>query len=153
MELTLLSSGDLLRRVNVTCCDKSRCDLFKGNNRHIPAVAKRTVTRVAMRLSTGKRRQTEKKVAFRKLTFSPDIHRGTHLGCITRFRDSWPSSRLFRPKQEEHPSNQTKALALVEAVEATGIEPFEQPERYPKIEKEEVRLVCWLAIHAQPGTS
>ena len=36
-----------------------------------------------------------KKVAFRNLLLSPDFHRGTHLGCITRFRDSWASSRLL----------------------------------------------------------
>ena len=33
--------------------------------------------------------------------------------------------------------------------ERTGkIEPFEQPERYPKIDLEEVRLICWLAIQS-----
>ena len=37
-----------------------------------------------------------KNVAFRNLLISPDFHRGTHLGCITRFRDSWASSRLLR---------------------------------------------------------
>jgi hypothetical protein len=31
---------------------------------------------------------------------------------------------------------------------ATGIEPFEQPERFPRIEEDEVRLVCWLEIQA-----
>ena len=31
--------------------------------------------------------------------------------------------------------------------------PFEQPERYPKIEHDEVRLVCWLAIQSEPETS
>ena len=50
--------------------------------------------------------------------------------------------------KEEHPTNQAMALSLIEAVEATGIEPFEQPDRYPKIDGDEVRLVCWLAIQA-----
>ena len=39
---------------------------------------------------------------------------------------------------------------MIAAVKETGIEPFEQPERYPKIEHDEVRLVCWLAIQAEP---
>ena len=54
--------------------------------------------------------------------------------------------------KEEHASNQDKARALIKAVQDTGIEPFEQPERFPKIEREEVRLVCWLAIQADLET-
>ena len=57
-------------------------------------------------------------------------------------------NKLREVWKEEYLSNQAKALALVEAVEATGIEPFDQPERFPKIERDEVRLVCWLAIQA-----
>lgn len=65
----------------------------------------------------------------------------------------WPmreENKLREVWKEEHPSHQAKALALIEAVEETGIEPFEQPERFPKIERDEVRLVCWLAIQAEP---
>lgn len=36
-----------------------------------------------------------KKSRFRNSLFSSDLHRGTHLGCVTRFRDSWAISRLF----------------------------------------------------------
>jgi len=50
---------------------------------------------------------------------------------------------------EEYPSNEEKAKALVIAVEASGIEPYEVPEKYPKIDKEEVRLICWLAVQAE----
>jgi hypothetical protein len=64
----------------------------------------------------------------------------------------WPmreEKKLREVWKEEHPSAQTKALALIKAVDETGIEPFEQPERFPKIEGDEVRLVCWLAIQAE----
>ena len=68
----------------------------------------------------------------------------------------WPmreENKLREVWKEEHASTQAKALALLEAVRATGIEPFEEPERFPKIEREEVRLVCWLAIQAGLETS
>jgi hypothetical protein len=64
----------------------------------------------------------------------------------------WPrreENKLREVWKEEHVSNQEKALALIKAVDETGIEPFEQPERFPKIEGDEVRLVCWLAIQAE----
>ena len=63
----------------------------------------------------------------------------------------WPmreENKLRVVWKEEHPTNQAMALSLIEAVEATGIEPFEQPDRYPKIDADEVRLICWLAIQA-----
>jgi Helicase conserved C-terminal domain/PLD-like domain/SNF2-related domain len=61
----------------------------------------------------------------------------------------WPmreENKLRQVWNDEHPSTQAKAQALIKAVEDTGIEPFEQPERFPKIGSDEVRLVCWLAI-------
>ena len=67
----------------------------------------------------------------------------------------WPmreENKLREVWKEEYPSNQVKALALIEAVEATGIEPYEQPPRYPKIDLDEIRLVCWLAIQADTTT-
>ena len=64
----------------------------------------------------------------------------------------WPrreENKLREVWKEEQGSNQEKALALIKAVDETGIEPFEQPERFPKIDGDEVRLVCWLAIQAE----
>ena len=61
----------------------------------------------------------------------------------------WPmreENKLREVWKTEYPSNEAKAEALVEAVKASGIEPYEQPERFPKIDREEVRLICWLAI-------
>lgn len=52
-----------------------------------------------------------------------------------------------------HSSKQDKAKSLVGAIKETGIEPFEQPDRYPVIEKREVQLVCWLAIAAEIESS
>ena len=63
----------------------------------------------------------------------------------------WPmreESKLRVVWKEEFPTFQAKALALIKAVEDTGIEPFEQPERYPKIDLDEIRLICWLAVQA-----
>lgn len=64
----------------------------------------------------------------------------------------WPrreENKLREVWQVEYGSRQAKALALVEAVKSTGIEPFEQPERFPKIDQDEVRLICWLRIQAE----
>jgi hypothetical protein len=64
----------------------------------------------------------------------------------------WPmreENKLREVWKEEHPSNEAKTKALVDAVKASGIEPYEQPERFPKIDREEVRLICWLAIQAE----
>ncbi|MDG2014015.1 MAG: hypothetical protein P8J33_10940 [Pirellulaceae bacterium] len=58
-------------------------------------------------------------------------------------------NRLRLVWNDETVSGKEKARALYEAVKATGIEPFEQPDRYPKIDPDEVRLVCWLAIEAE----
>ena len=63
----------------------------------------------------------------------------------------WPrreENKLREVWKEGHASNHEKAIALINAVEETGIEPFEQPARFPKIDGDEVRLVCWLAIQA-----
>lgn len=67
----------------------------------------------------------------------------------------WPireENKLREVWKEEHPSNQAKALALIEVVESTGIEPFEQPQRFLKIDRDEIRLICWLVIQAEPRT-
>jgi len=75
---------------------------------------------------------------------------------LDRVSDTLASPWLMREEnklrevwKEEHPSNQAKALAIIKAVKETGIEPFEQPERFPRIYGDEVRLVCWLAIQAE----
>jgi len=64
----------------------------------------------------------------------------------------WPmreESKLRQVWKAEFTSHQAKAAALMEAVEATGIEPYEQPERFPKIDLDEVRLVCWMQIQSE----
>ena len=63
----------------------------------------------------------------------------------------WPlreENKLRVVWKEEYPSNQAKTKALVEAVIASGIEPYEQPERFPKIERDEIRLICWMLIRS-----
>jgi len=78
---------------------------------------------------------------------------GMEVATAERISDTlaspWPrreENRLREVWKTEFPSTQAKAKALAEAVENTGIEPFEQPERFPKIGPEQVRLVCWLRI-------
>lgn len=64
----------------------------------------------------------------------------------------WPmreENKLRIVWKEEHPSAQAKAKALFHAVVETGIEPYEVPDRFPKIDHAEVRLVCWLFIEAE----
>jgi len=64
----------------------------------------------------------------------------------------WPrreENKLREVWNQEYPSAQEKAAALVKAVKETGIEPYEQPQRYPKIDPEEVRVVCWLGIQVE----
>ena len=59
-----------------------------------------------------------------------------------------PRTTIGTVWKEEYSNNQARAEALIKAVEDTGIEPFEEPERYPKIDLDEVRLICWLAVEA-----
>ena len=64
----------------------------------------------------------------------------------------WPmreEKKLREIWDGDFPSLQEKASALVKAVKETGIEPYEVPMNFPVIEREEVRLVCWLAIQAE----
>jgi hypothetical protein len=61
----------------------------------------------------------------------------------------WPmreENKLRLVWKEEYSNNQAKAEALIKAVKDTRFEPFEQPDRYPNIDLDEVRLICWLAV-------
>jgi trans-aconitate methyltransferase len=61
----------------------------------------------------------------------------------------WPmreENKLRIVWKEEYSNNQARAEAIIKAVEGTGIEPFDTPDRYPKIDLDEVRLICWLAV-------
>jgi len=42
--------------------------------------------------------------------------------------------------------NKEKSQALVEKIDDLGLQPFQAPEPLPRIEKDEIILVCWLAI-------
>ena len=83
---------------------------------------------------------------------SSDVEQGELDRVSEILLSPWPrreENKLREVWQEEHASNQIKAAALFEAVLATGIDAFEQPERYPKIDLDEVRLICWLAVEAE----
>jgi len=62
-------------------------------------------------------------------------------------------NKLREVWKNEYPSNNDKATALMMAVKATGIEPCAPPERFPRIERDEVRLVCWLEIQAEQANA
>jgi hypothetical protein len=82
----------------------------------------------------------------------PDVEQARLDRVSETLLSPWPNreeNKLREVWREEYPSSKERAKALIEAVEETGIEPFEQPERYPKIELDEVRLVCWLAVQAE----
>ena len=49
----------------------------------------------------------------------------------------------------EHPSDEARVKAVIEAVEEIGLEPFRPPVPLPPIEQDEVHLICWMAIEAQ----
>jgi hypothetical protein len=38
---------------------------------------------------------------------------------------------------------------LVEEVEKIGVEPFQAPAPLPPIERDEIHLVCWLALESE----
>ena len=63
----------------------------------------------------------------------------------------WPRRQEWKLREvwtAEHESERAKVQALIECVQDTGIEPVDHPERYQNIDKDEVRLVCWLRIEA-----
>jgi hypothetical protein len=49
----------------------------------------------------------------------------------------------------DFPSRMAKARALVEEIERIGAEPFHPPDPLPPIEREDVQLICWLAIERE----
>lgn len=84
---------------------------------------------------------------------SPEKVEQTRMDKISNILISpWPrreENKLREVWKQEYESPFEKAYALIEAVESTGIEPFEQPERFPRIDHDEVRLVCWLQIQSE----
>ncbi|MBH57709.1 MAG: helicase [Planctomycetaceae bacterium] len=64
----------------------------------------------------------------------------------------WPrreENRLREVWKRDFKDRKSKASALIDAIIETGIEPYEQPERYPKISREQIHLVCWMYIQAE----
>jgi len=49
----------------------------------------------------------------------------------------------------EYASAEAKSVALIEEVERIGLEPFQAPEPLPPIQRDDVHLICWMAIEAQ----
>lgn len=57
--------------------------------------------------------------------------------------------KVFTSINEDRPNPQ----ALVEAVEALGLEPCKPPKPLPPIEPDEIHLIHWMGIEAQDLTS
>ena len=49
----------------------------------------------------------------------------------------------------EYASAEAKSVALIEEVERIGLEPFQAPEPLPPIQRDDVHLICWMAIEAE----
>jgi hypothetical protein len=64
----------------------------------------------------------------------------------------WPAreERELRTRfNDADDSGATKAARLVSYALDTGIEPFRAPDPLPPIEREEIHLVCWMAVKAK----
>jgi len=64
----------------------------------------------------------------------------------------WPrreENKLREVWMREFASMQERSAAVIEAVKETGIVPFEQPAKFPKINRDEIRLICWLWIQSE----
>jgi hypothetical protein len=48
--------------------------------------------------------------------------------------------------EDETRSGAAKVLHLIERILDTGVEPFREPPTLPPIRREEIELVCWMAI-------
>lgn len=48
--------------------------------------------------------------------------------------------------EREYPSFDVKSKAIIEEVERIGLEPFKPPTPLPPIQREEIHLLCWMAI-------
>ena len=49
----------------------------------------------------------------------------------------------------EYSSDKEKSLALIKKIENIGIEPYQAPDPLPLIDKDEIHLICWLAIQSE----
>ena len=49
----------------------------------------------------------------------------------------------------EYKNDEEKSIALYNAVDETGIEPFMSPDPFPYIDEEEILLICWMAIQKE----
>jgi hypothetical protein len=54
--------------------------------------------------------------------------------------------------EDERRAGRDKARCLVEQILGTGLEPFREPPTLPPIRKDEIELVCWLAITPETVT-
>jgi hypothetical protein len=55
--------------------------------------------------------------------------------------------------EDERRAGREKARHLVEQILATGLEAFREPPTLPPIRKDEIELVCWLAIAPEAVTA
>ena len=65
----------------------------------------------------------------------------------------WPrreENQLRAVWKQELDTPVEKAVALLKEIEEIGVEPFRAPEPLPPISPEDISLICWLAIPAEP---
>ena len=65
-------------------------------------------------------------------------------------RDQITLRRWFNAEKDEgRPNNQDLALNLVDNVLKTGLQPSQPPPPLPLIEKDDIKLLCWMAIECE----
>jgi hypothetical protein len=71
--------------------------------------------------------------------------------CLDAIETPWSrreENQLREVWNGEFAAPEERVRALIECVEAVGVEPFVPPEPLPPIEPDEIHLVCWLGISA-----
>jgi len=75
--------------------------------------------------------------------------------CLDAVESPWSrreENQLRVAWERESPGVSEKVRDLVETVEAIGAEPFRAPDPLPPIERDEIHLICWLAIEPEAET-
>jgi hypothetical protein len=80
-----------------------------------------------------------------------DVTQSALENIADKLMSPWPrreENKLRQVWNEEYKSDADKSADLIEAINLTGIQPYEPPERFPRIDSGEIRLVCWLSIQS-----
>jgi hypothetical protein len=71
--------------------------------------------------------------------------------CLDAIESPWPFAEQRTLRQvfrQEYESREARSQAIVTEVERLGVEPFQSQEPLPPISRDDVHLICWMAIEA-----